>query len=129
MCGGDEDHATGVLSLANEEPLLVVKVRINVMQEIVRKDCGNSCDSMVRKGEAPLCRSGCGSVRERAFGAKNGDVGCNWGGHSHRGSEVLTSRGGDEDIIGVDGDILVERGEEESIKDFLSYLGGSGRHH
>ena len=83
---------------------------------------------MVRKGEAPLCHSGRGSVRERAFSAKNGDVGCNWGSRGHRGSEVLTSRGGDENIIGVDGDILVERGKEESVEDFLSYLGGSGRH-
>ena len=128
MCGGDEDRATGVSSLANEEPLVVVKARVYVMREIVREDCGDSCDSVVRKGETPLCRGGCGSVHERAFGAKNGDIGCNWGGRGHWGSEVFTLWGGDEDIIGVDGDILVEWGKEESVENFLSYLGGSGRH-
>ena len=35
MCGGDEDRATGVSSLTNEEPLVVVKARVDVMWEIV----------------------------------------------------------------------------------------------
>ena len=65
MCRGDEDRATGMSSLTNEDPLVVVKARIDVMWEIVREDRGNSCDSMVRKGEASLCRSVlrfCGSL-------------------------------------------------------------------
>ena len=83
---------------------------------------------MVRQGETSLCRGGCRSVHEWAFGAENGDVGRDWGSSSHRGSEVFASGCGDENIIGVNGDVLVERREEESVKNLLSDLGGSGRH-
>ena len=107
---------------------MVVKARIDIVWEVVREDCGNSRGSMVWKGETPLRRSGCRSVHERTFGTENGDVGCDWGGSVHRGLEVFMSGGGDEDVVGVDGDILVKWGEEEGVEDFLSYLGGSGRH-
>ena len=125
MCGWDKDHTMGVSSLANEKPLVVVKACINVVWEIIREDCGSG---VIRKGEAPLHHSGCGSVFERSLGAKNGDVGQGWGGRSHWRSKVLTSRGGDKDIIRIDGDVLVERGEEKGVEDFLSYSGGGGRH-
>ena len=129
MRGGDEDRATGVSSLTNEEPLVIVKARIDVVWEVVRENCGNSRGSVVGKGEAPLRRGGCGSVPERALGAENGDVSCDWGSSVHRGSEVFVPRGGDEDIIRVNGNVFVKRGKEESVEDFLGYLGGSGRHH
>ena len=83
---------------------------------------------MVRKGEASLRRGGSGSIREGAFSTENGDISCNRGSGGHWGSEVLASRRGDKDVVGVDGDVLVKRGEEEGVEDFLSDLGGSGRH-
>ena len=35
MRGGDEDCATRMLSLTNEEPLMVMKACVNIMREIV----------------------------------------------------------------------------------------------
>ena len=126
--GRDEDHTARVSSLSNEKPLMVVKVCVDIVWEIIREDCGDSRGSVVRKGETPLCRSRCGSVREGTFGTENGDVSHGWSSDVHRGSEVFMSRGGNEDIIGVNGDVFMKRGEEESVEDFLSYLGGCGRH-
>ena len=128
MRGGDEDRATRVLSLTNEEPLVVVKAHIDVVWEVVRKDCGDGHDSVVGKGEAPLRRGGCGSILKRTLGAENGNVGCDWGSGGYRGSKVFASRGSDEDVVGVDGDVLVEWSEEESVEDFLGDARGSGRH-
>ena len=84
MRGGDEDHAAGVSSLTYEEPLVVVKTRIDIMREVVRKDGGDSCGSVVRKREASLRRGGSGSVHERAFSAENGNVSCGWSSGGHR---------------------------------------------
>ena len=128
MCGGNEDRATRVSPLTNEEPLVVVEAGVDIVREVIGKNCGDSRNGMVRKGETPLRCGGCRSVLERAFGAENRDVGRSRGSGSHRGSEVFASRGSDEDVIRVDGDVLVERGEEEGVEDFLSYLGRSGRH-
>ena len=128
MCGGDKDRATGVSSLTNEEPLVVVKACVDIMWEVIGEDCGDSRYGVVREGEASLCCGGCGSVRQRAFGAEDGHIGRDWGIGGHRGSEVFTSGGSDEDIVGVDGNVLVERGEEEGIEDFLGDSGRSGRH-
>jgi hypothetical protein len=128
MCGRDKDRATGVSSLANEEPLVVVKVGIDTVGEVVGEDGGDGHSGVVREGEASLCRGGRGSVRQRTFGAEDGYIGRSPGACSHRGSEVFASGGGDEDIVRVDGDILVERGEKESVEDFLGNLGRSGRH-
>ena len=128
MRGWDEDCMMGVLSLTNEEPLVVMEACIDVMWEVVRKDCGDSRGSVIGKGEAPLRRGGCGSVRKRALGTENGDVSCGWGGGVHWGSEVFSSRRGDKDVVGVDGNVFVERGKQESVEDFLSYVGGSGGH-
>jgi hypothetical protein len=129
MCGGDENRAIGVSSLANEEPLVIVEARVDVVREVIREDRGDSRDGVVRKGEASLCRGGCGSIRKRTFGAEDGYIRRGWGICGHRRSKVFTSRGGDKDVVGVNGDILVEWSKEESIEDFLSDLGGSGRHH
>jgi hypothetical protein len=128
MCGGNEDRASGVSSLTNEEPLMVMKAGIDIVREVIRKDHGDSRGSVVRKREAPLRRGGCGSVREGAFGTENRDVGRSPGSGVHWGSKVFTSRRGDENIVRVDGDVLVERGEEEGVEDFLSDLGRSGGH-
>ena len=128
MCGGNKDRAAWVSSLTNEEPLLVVKTCVDIMREVIRKDGGDSRGSVIREGEASLghCRSG--SVCERSFGAEYRNVSRDWGIGVHQGSEVLASRRGDENIIGVDGNVFMKRGEEESVEDFLGDLGGSGRH-
>ena len=73
MHGGDKDHAMGVSSLTNEEPLMVVKARINIVWEVVRENCGNGRGSVVWKGKVPLRRGGCGSVFKRTFCAEDGD--------------------------------------------------------
>jgi hypothetical protein len=40
--------------------------------------------------------------------------------------EILSMRGSDKNIIGVDGDVLVEWGKKESVKEFVGDAGGSG---
>ena len=114
--------------MADEEPLMVVKAGVDIVREVIRKDCGDSRDSMVREGKTPLRRGGSRSIRKRTFCAEDGDVGRGWSGGSHRGSKVLSARGSDEDVVGVDGDIFVERGEEEGVENFLSYTGRCRRH-
>ena len=126
--GRDKDRATGMSSLANEEPLMVVKAGVDIMGEVIRKDCSDSRDSVVREGKTSLRRGGSRSVRERVFRAEDGDIGRGWSGGSHRGSKVLSTRGSDEDVVGVDGDVFVEWGEEEGVEDFLGYAGGCRRH-
>ena len=128
MCGGDKDRTTGVSSLTNEEPLVVVKACVDIVRKVVREDGGDSRYSVVGKGETSLRRGGCGSVHEGAFGAENGDVGRGRGSGGHRGSKVFTAWGGDEDVIGVDGNILVKWSKEESVEDFLGYSRRGGRH-
>ena len=128
MRGGDEDRAMGVSSLPNEEPLVIVETCVDVVREVVRKNRGDSRGCVVGKGKAPLHRGGCGSVRKRTLGAEDGDVSRDWGSGVHWGSEVFASRGGDKDVIRINGDIFVKRGEQEGVEDFLSDLGGSGRH-
>ena len=124
----DENRATGVSSLSDEEPPVVMKMCIDVVREVVRKDHGDSCGCVVGKGKAPLCRGRCGSVHERSLGVENRDISCYRGGGVHRGSKVLTAGRGDEDVVGVDGDVFVKRGKKESVEEFLGDLGGSGRH-
>ena len=114
--------------MTNEKPLVVVKAGVDVMWEVIREDGGYGRDSVVGKGEAPLRHGGGGGIHERVFGAENRDISRGQGSGGHRGSEVLALGRGDEDIVGVDGDILMEWGEEEGIKNFLSYLGRRGRH-
>ena len=128
MCGGNKDRAMGVSSLTNEEPLVVVKACVDIMREVVREDCGGGRGSVVWKGKASLPHGGCGSILERAFGAEDGDVSRGWGSGGHRGSEVLAMGRGNEDVVGVNGDVFVKQGEEEGVEDFLGYAGGSGGH-
>ena len=128
VCGRNKDRATWVSPLTNEKPLVVVKACVDVMWEVVREDRGNSRRGVVGKGEAPLRRGGYRSILKGVFGAENGDVGRGRGSGSHRGPEVFASRGGDKDVVRVNGDVLVERGEKESVKYFLGYAGGCGRH-
>ena len=118
----------GVSPLTNEEPLVVMKTRVDVMREIIGKYGGDSRDGVVREREASLCCGGRGSVCEGASGAEDRDGSRDRGGGSYRGSEVFTSGRSHKDVVGVNGDVFVERGEKESVEDFLSDLGGSGRH-
>ena len=128
MRGRDEDRASWVSSLTNEEPLVVVKACVDIVWEVVREDGSNSRDGVVRKGKASLCCGGRGSVFEGTFGAENGDIGRSWSCGGHRGLKVFAPRGSDKDVVGVDGDVLVERGEEESVEYFLGFAGRRGRH-
>ena len=114
--------------MTNEEPLVVVEAGVDVVREIVRKDCGDSRDGVIREGETPLHCGGCGSVCEGAFRAEYRDIGRDWGISSHRGSEVFAAGRGDEDVVGVYGDVFVEWGEEESVENFLGDLWRGGRH-
>ena len=107
---------------------MVVKACVDIAWEVIREDGGNGRGGMVRKGKTSLCCGGCGGVLERVLGAENRDVSYGWSCGGHWGSEVFVSGRSDEDIIGVDGNIFVERGEEEGVEDFLGDLGGSGRH-
>ena len=128
MCGGDKDRATGVSPLTNEEPLVVVKSCVDVVWEVVGEDCGDSRCSVVREGEASLRRGRCGGVCEGTSGTEDRDVSRARGIGGHRGSKVFAARGGDEDVVGVDSDVLVKRGEEEGVEYFLGYAGRCGRH-
>ena len=128
MGGRDKDRAMGMSSLANEEPLMVMKAGVDIMGEVIRKDCSDGRGSVVREGEASLRCGRRGSIHERTFGAEDRYISCGGGTRGHWGSKVFTSRRGDKDIVGVNGDVLVEQSEEESVEDFLSDLGGSGRH-
>ena len=78
MCGGDKDRATGVASLTNEEPLMVMESSIDIVWKVVREDGSYGCNSVVGKGKAPLRRGGSRSIHEGAFGTENGDVSCDW---------------------------------------------------
>ena len=128
MCGGDKDRATRVSSLTNEEPLVVVKACVDIVWEVIRENGSNSRNGVIGERETPLRCGGCRSVRERAFSTEDGYISRGWGSRGYRGSEVFTSRGSNKDIVRVNGDIFVERSEEEGVEDFLSDLGGSGRH-
>ena len=114
--------------MANEEPLVVVKAGIDVVGEIVREDCGDGRDGMVRERKTALRVGGCGSVRQWSFGAEDGYISRGGGVCGHRGSKVFSAWGGDKDVVGVNSDVLVEWSKEESVEDFLSDLGRSGRH-
>ena len=107
---------------------MIVETRIDVVREVIREDRGDCRDGVIRKGETPLCRSGCGSVHKRTFSTEDGYISRGWGICGHWGSKVFTLQGGDKDVIRVNGDVLMEQSKEESVEDFLSDLGGSGRH-
>ena len=71
MRRGDKDRATRVSSLANEEPLVVVKAGVDIVGEIVGEDCGDSCDGMVGERETALRGDGHGSVCKGTFGTED----------------------------------------------------------
>ena len=114
--------------MANKEPLVVMEASVDVVWEVIREDGGDSCGGVVRQWETSLRRGGCGSVRKRTLGAEDGYISRSWGVCGHWGSKVFTSWEGDKDVVGVNSDVLVEQGKEESVENFLSDLGGSGRH-
>ena len=57
--------------MANEEPLVVVEADVDIAREVVGKDCGNSRDGVVGKGETSLRRGRCRGVFERTLGAED----------------------------------------------------------
>ena len=83
---------------------------------------------MVWEGETSLRRGGRRSICEGTLGAENRNIARDRGVSGHRGSEVFTSGRGEEDIVGVYGDVFVERGKEEGVEDFLGDSGRSRRH-
>ena len=111
MCGGDKDCATRVSSLTNEEPLVVVKACVDIVREVIREDCSDSRGSVVRKGETSLRRGGYRSAFEGTSGAEDEDIGRDRGIGGHRESEVFASGRGHEDVVRVNGDVLVKWGE------------------
>ena len=120
MRRGDKDCTSGVLSLANKEPLTGMELGVDIVWEVIGKDCCDGSDCMVRERETSLRRSRYWFGCEGLSSTKNGDVGCDGGVSGHQGSEVLSSRGRDVDVIRVYGDIVMEWGEEEGIEKFLS---------
>ena len=128
MRGGDEDRTSGVSALTNEEPLIGMELGIHIVWEVIGKDCCDSSNSVVGKGETSLRHGGHRFGREGASSTKDGDVSCRGGIDRHRGSEIFSSRGSDLNVVGVNGDIVVEWGEKKSVEYFLSYMGGCGRH-
>ena len=83
---------------------------------------------MIGEGKAPLRHSGHGDISQRLSRAQNRDVsGCSGSG-SHWGLRVFSSGEGDKNIVGIDSDIFVKRGEEEGIEKFARDLRQSGRH-
>ena len=128
MCGGDENRAAWVSSLTDEEPLVIVEARIDIVWEVVQENCGDGRCSVIWKRETSLRCGGRGGVLEWAFGAENRDVSRGWGGSIHQGSEVFVPRGSDEDVVRVNGDVFVERGEEKGVENFLSDLRRGGGH-
>ena len=67
--GWDEDCMVRVLSLTNEEPLVVVEASVNAVWEVVGKDGRNSGYGVIREGETALCRGRDQHVDERLFSA------------------------------------------------------------
>ena len=59
---GDKDRGMRMSSLTNEKPLEVMKVGVNVVWEVIEKDCCNGSNCMIWKRKASLRRSGDGSV-------------------------------------------------------------------
>ena len=107
---------------------MVMKSCVDIVWEVVGEDGGDSRYRVVREGETSLCCSRCGSISQGTSGAEDGYIGCDWGIDGHRGLEIFASGGSEEDVVGVDGNILMERGEQEGVKDFLGDSGRSGRH-
>ena len=117
-----------VSSLSYKEPLIGMEPGVDVMWEVIRKDCRDGGDSMIRERGTPLRRSGYWFGRKGTSCAQDRDISCHGSVDSPRGPEVFSSRGGDIDVIGVNGDIIMERGKKEGVKYFLSYAGGCRRH-
>ena len=128
MGGWDKDRVARVSSLANEEPLVVVEAGVDIVREVIGKNRGDSRDSVIRKGKTSLRCGGYGSVCKGASGAEDRDISRNGGIGGHRGSVVFATRRSDKDVVGVNCNVFMKRGEEESVEDFLGYARGCGRH-
>ena len=114
--------------MANEEPLVVMEACVDVVREIVRENCGDSRGGVVWEGETSLRRSGCRSVREGASGAEDRDIGCDRSISGRRGLEVFATRRGNENVVGVNGDVFVEWGKKEGVENFLRDSRRGGQH-
>ena len=64
MVMGDKDCSVGMPSSANEEPLGVVKIGVDVMREIIGQNSCDGGDGVIQKWEAPLCCGRDGSCRQ-----------------------------------------------------------------
>ena len=113
--------------MTNEEPLVVVEAGVDIVWEVIGKDCCNGGDSVVGKRETPLHCSRHGFGRKGTSCAQDRDIGHRGSVDRHQRPEVFSLRSGDINVVGIDGDVVVEWGEKESIEYFLSYAGGCGR--
>ena len=114
--------------MSHKKPLVGVEPGIDVVWQVVRKDCRDGGNSVIGKRETPLCRSGHQFGGKGASSTEDRDIGHRGSVDSHWGLEVFPSRGGDIDVVGVNGDIVVERGKKKGVEYFLSYAGGCRRH-
>ena len=93
-----------------------MELGIDIVWEVIEKDCCDGSNCMIGKGKTPLRCSRYWFSGKGSSGTKNRDVGRDEGVGSHWGSKVLPSRSGDIDIVGIDGDIVVEQGEKEGVE-------------
>ena len=95
---------------------MVVKSGVNVVREVVGKDSGDGSYSMIGKREASLCRSRDWRSGERLTSSKNRHISRSGGVGGHWGSVVFSMRRGHIDIVGVNGDIVMEWSKKEGIE-------------
>ena len=115
-------------SLSDEEPLLVMKVGIDVMWEVIGEDGRNGGNSVIWKWKTPLCRGRGGNVTEGLSCAQDRDVSHNGRVGGRWWSEVFPSRGSNIDVVRIHSDVVVEWGEKEGVENFLGDARRSGRH-
>ena len=56
--------------MTNEEPLVVVEAGVDIVREVVGKDCGDSRGGVVGKGETSLRRGRYGGAFKRMSGVE-----------------------------------------------------------
>ena len=91
MRRGDEDRAMRVSSLANEEPLVVVKAGIDIVGKVVRQNGSDGGDRMIRDRKTALRHGRKQHGSEGLSCAQDRDVSHGRGVSGHWGSEVFAT--------------------------------------